>query len=356
MTGIRVYPGIKVYILLPGNGETGGLELLHQLVYVLRTHLNIDASLYWPFDTTSNPTADAYVIYNNPIAYSIEDTTNNILIYPEVYSIFPYVDRQNNITKLMWWLSVDNLYISMLLSSKMNFFFHRFANKICGFLSMEPVYDVPMMIVERISKLSKNLREDRMATQANSHFCQSMYAHDFLINAGFSKGELFCLSDYLNEDFLKINTPRSGKKNIVAYNPKKGFLFTRQIIESGPDIEFVPLINMSRTQMIETLQRAKVYIDFGNHPGKDRIPREAAILGCCVITGKRGSAAFYEDVPIPDEYKFDDKEENIHRIIHLVRDCLENYAERDKDFEHYRRVIRDEPSKFIADLRKIFVG
>ena len=113
---------------------------------------------------------------------------------------------------------------------------------------------------------------------------------------------------------------------------------------------------MSRTQMIETLQRAKVYIDFGNHPGKDRIPREAAILGCCVITGKRGSAAFYEDVPISDEYKFDDKDENIYRIIHRVRDCLENYAERDKDFEHYRRVIRDEPSKFIADLRKIFVG
>ncbi len=355
MTGIRVYPGTKVYILLPSNGETGGLELLHQLSYRLRTHLDIDASLYWPFDITSNPTADAYAIYNNPTVYSIEDTPNNILIYPEVCSVFPYVDRQRNINKIMWWLSVDNFYISRILSSKLNFFFHRIANKICWIFGRGIVYDVPAVASERISKSSKNLCEDRMATQANFLFCQSMYAHDFLINSGFSREKLFYLSDYLNEDFLKINTPRSGKENIVAYNPKKGFLFTRQIIEPSSSITFVPLINMSRQQMLETLQRAKVYIDFGNHPGKDRIPREAAILGCCVITGKRGSAAFYEDIPIPDEYKFDDKEENIHRIIHRVRDCLENYEERAKDFEHYRRVIRDEPSKFIADLRNIFV-
>jgi len=31
---------------------------------------------------------------------------------------------------------------------------------------------------------------------------------------------------------------------------------------------------------------------------------EAAILGCRVIIGKRGSAAFHEDVSIPEEYKF----------------------------------------------------
>ncbi|MGC8677909.1 MAG: hypothetical protein ACP5UF_06830 [Hydrogenobaculum sp.] len=91
---------------------------------------------------------------------------------------------------------------------------------------------------------------------------------------------------------------------------------------------------MTRDQVIETLQKAKVYIDFGNHPGKDRIPREAAILGCCVITGKRGSATFFEDVPIPEEYKFE---------------------ERYQDFNYYRQVIRNEPTKFLENLKKIFV-
>ena len=166
---------------------------------------------------------------------------------------------------------------------------------------------------------------------------------------------LYYLSEYLNEEFLKTQIDLSKKENIVAYNPKKGFAFTKKIIKKAKDVKFIPLINMSRDEVIKTLQRAKVYIDFGNHPGKDRIPREAAILGCCVITGKRGSAAFFEDVSIPNEYKFKDREENIPNIIDKIKDCFENYEERYKDFEYYREVIKNEPQKFIEDLKKIFV-
>ena len=112
---------------------------------------------------------------------------------------------------------------------------------------------------------------------------------------------------------------------------------------------------MTRKEVIETLQRAKVYMDFGNHPGKDRLPRESAILGCCVITGKRGSARYFEDVPIPEQYKFEDKEESIPTIVERIRDCLENFEERYKDFDYFRQVIREEPKKFLEDLKKIFI-
>lgn len=36
---------------------------------------------------------------------------------------------------------------------------------------------------------------------------------------------------------------------------------------------------------------------FRQPPGKDRMPREAAMPGCCVITGKRGAAANPFDIP-----------------------------------------------------------
>ena len=39
-------------------------------------------------------------------------------------------------------------------------------------------------------------------------------------------------------------------------------------------------------------------MDFGFHPGQDRLPREAALLKNCIITNREGSAAFYKDVPI----------------------------------------------------------
>ncbi len=194
-----------------------------------------------------------------------------------------------------------------------------------------------------------------MVLNSDFHLVQSFYAKEHLEKAGISKEKILYLSDYLNLDFLNIQTDLSKKENIVAYNPKKGFEFTKEIIQSALDIRFVPLINMTRQQIIETLQKAKVYIDFGNHPGKDRIPREAAILGCCVITGKRGSAAYFEDVPIPENYKFEDKEENIPKIIAKIKDCFENFEERYKDFEYYREIIKQEPQKFVEDLKKIFV-
>jgi hypothetical protein len=76
---------------------------------------------------------------------------------------------------------------------------------------------------------------------------------------------LYYLSEYLNEDFLKTQTDLTKKENIVVYNPKKGLAFTQKIIKKAKDIKFVPLINMSRDEVIKTLQKAKVYIDFGNH-------------------------------------------------------------------------------------------
>ena len=184
---------------------------------------------------------------------------------------------------------------------------------------------------------------------------QSHYAMHFLVKNEISKDRIYFLSDYLNEKFLKNKVDLSKKEDIVAYNPKKGFSFTKKIISSAKDIKFVPLIDMSREEVIETLKKAKVYIDFGNHPGKDRLPREAAILGCCVITGRRGSAAFFEDVPIPEEYKIEDKEENIPKIIDKIKECLENFEAKYKDFEYYRQIIKYEPRKFLEDLKKIFV-
>jgi len=113
---------------------------------------------------------------------------------------------------------------------------------------------------------------------------------------------------------------------------------------------------MKRTEVLDLLKSAKVYIDFGNHPGKDRLPREAATLGACVITSRRGSAGYFEDVPIPEEYKFEDTKENIPLIVAKIKDCLEHYEQRAKDFDYYREIIAKEPEKFTNDVKKIFIA
>jgi hypothetical protein len=355
VTSVVVHPNTKIYVLQCCKGETGGMELLHQVVYHLRTDLGIDAYLYWPYDPEFNYIAPVYEKYNNPVVYAVEDTDNNILLFPEAYWIHVHVKKHKAICKIMWWMSVDNYYISMLLKTNLTYAAQGLVNRICGYLGKEPVYDLSLSIQRLIPQLSKSLCSDKMVRQAQYHLCQSHYAHNFLESAGISTDRLGYLSDYLAEAFLTVETPLSAKKNIVAYNPLKGFKFTKQIIKAGFGITFVPLVNMPREQIVETLQSAKVYIDFGHHPGKDRIPREAAILGCCVITGKRGSAAFYEDVSIPEEFKCDDTEDGIHKVIHLIRDCFDDYQGQCNSFRRYRRIIEEERSRFTADLKKIFV-
>ena len=182
------------------------------------------------------------------------------------------------------------------------------------------------------------------------HLYQSEYAHQFLLKQGVTR--LFRLSDYVNDSYLcglEIE-----KENIVLYNPKKGYHFTKKIIEASAGLNWMPIENMTTEQVKGLLSKSKVYIDFGNHPGKDRFPREAAISGCCVITGRSGSAAYYEDIPIPDRYKFDQSVKHIFQIISQIQSCLDNYEEEICNFMEYRNMIIQEHEIFIMDVKKLF--
>lgn len=51
----------------------------------------------------------------------------------------------------------------------------------------------------------------------------------------------------------------------------------------------------------------------------DRLPREAALAGCIVLTNREGAANFDTDVPLPSEFKF--REFDADRIHSTLKDC-----------------------------------
>ena len=352
---IEIFPITKVYVAAPANAATGGPELLHQLVYHLRRKLNVNAYMYYIPNDYRNPVHSEYKQYNNPFVRNIEDSDKNILVVPEIISGIRVLQNYHRIKKIIWWLSVDNFYLSFILDPKKNLFLPRAINKLIFLLFKRRIFDIQALAYQKIRKNQINLNKFMAIKNADYHFAQSYYAIKHLEENGIEKNKIFYLSDCLNEEFLKIQTNLSKKENTVVFNPKKSFSFTKEIMIYSKGIKFIPLINMTREEVIETLQGAKVYIDFGTHPGKDRIPKEAAILGCCVIVGKRGSAKFYEDVPIPEEYKFNIEEKNIPKIRDKIKECLTDYKRKYEDFNKYREIIREEPNKFLQDLHKIFV-
>ena len=185
---------------------------------------------------------------------------------------------------------------------------------------------------------------------------QSEYARLFLLEKGVPRDSIKHLGDYIENEIIEASkcSRFEEKEDIVLYNPKKGIEFTERLMKSSSDIKWVPLINMSKNQLIDAMQRAKVYIDFGNHPGKDRIPREAVLCGCCIITGKRGSAKNNVDIPIPECYKFDDCEKNIERIVSAIRELFSTYSSAIHDFDNYRDRILREEDEFETEAIEIF--
>jgi hypothetical protein len=299
---INRYPDTLIYVLCPAHIVTGGIEAVHQLVDKLRKFGHKAMIVTMPF--VNNPTLIQYRNYEVEFASTIIDSAANLLITTEVnpQALEPYTAIQ----KAIWWLSVDN---HENLSAP--FDFHSQAN------------------------------------QTISHFVQSYYAYSYLSNKGIRTVQY--LSDFLHDTYLKTplqDKPRQ-KKDLVLYTPIKGAdVFVSRLIQADSSITWQPLKGMIRKKHAQTLRTAKVYVDFGSHPGKDRQPREAAVNGCCVIVGRRGSARFTEDISIPEGYRFELEPMDAEAILSCIKSCLRDYETRISDFQSYANTIREEEKRF----------
>ncbi|WP_026759299.1 glycosyltransferase [Selenomonas ruminantium] len=316
----------KVYIMCPGNAHTGGPTLLHQLGARLQAD-GVDVAMYYYPVSTKSSVHPHYRHYSLPVAECIEVGIDNILIVPE--TLIFLVPRDLRIQRVVWWLSVDNWW------SRVRRYVECYDETVESFA----VKPLPFLGV--------------LDSPSFMHWTQSEYARQFLLINDVPQERIFEVGDYLDEVFLTRNKTlvKAGRKNIVAFNPRKGWEFTRKLIEKSMDLAWRPVENMTPTQVEEFLHSVKVYVDFGNHPGKDRIPREAVMAGCCLLTGKRGAAANDVDIPIPSDLKFDDTEENIPAIVAKIRELLANYEQEVERLADYRHKISQEPELFTRQVR-----
>lgn len=294
---------MEILVATPKDYATGGVELLHQLVYELNTYNNIDAKIWYVQNAKGHH--PAYNKYNNPWTNDEPKDKNTILIFPEIWANNINTNSYKDNICIIYWESVDN-YLSKV-PNKDNIHFPK------------SVY----------------------------HMVQSHYALDFLLNkVKVDKSKVLFVSDYLNDNYLNLNISSHNRIKQVLYNPVKGLNFTNKIINAATGIDFIPIKMMNIEQIIFIMKSSMVYIDFGDHPGKDRMPREAAICGCCIITGLNGAAKFKEDINIHDEYKFERKEESIPFIIDKIHYIFNHFEDCYKDFNYYRDIIKSEYDLF----------
>lgn len=134
---------------------------------------------------------------------------------------------------------------------------------------------------------------------------------------------------------------------MIAVNPAKNAGLLEPFRQANADIPFVYLTGCGRQQVSQALHSARIYIDFGLHPGRDRMPREAALAGCVVLSTRHGAASCFEDMPLDDFFKFDSLEELNARVREILAGPEKFRAAQDD----YRRWVQGQRDTLRKEVR-----
>ncbi len=277
-------------------------------------------------DRASNACPPRYLHYGVPVIHRLPDEPETVVVIPEIMT--DRIWRLHQAQRLIWWLSVD-------------FYRHR-----------------PKKWTKRAKLFLRELLPSRrpytfQALPRLQHAYHGEYVRRFLVKQGIQQPLPLC--EYLSPAFrlAESEVSTAPRANVCLYNPRKGFAVTQRIIAAceGAGIEFVPLSGYGEAELRALFSRSKLYIDFGEHPGRDRMPREAASCGCIVFTGQRGSAGNPVDVPLADFYKLDDQQPDTLQLLRerMLSVCQAYDAHRNAQAD-YRAWIRSLPQAFTADV------
>jgi len=329
----------RIYFLCPAAGATGGTELAHQAAAELRAMGVAAEMLYFP--ACAEPVASRFQRYNVPYVFAVEDDASNRIVFPE--SMLRFCEAYRHVKKTAWWMSVDNaLTNGTILEALVN---HR----------LVPLAMTLKIALGRCRKgdFAGRPRQAELLPQFDLHLYQSEYARRFLRTCGVENSVR--LSDFINPELMPAaDEPMQERVRQILYNPFKGICVTKRLKKKLSRERWIALSGYSPGELKKLFQQSMLYVDFGHHPGKDRLLREAAVNGCVVITSKRGAAGIFEDVPIADEFKFEVSPRGLNAAAVKIRGVLEEYEKKVCNQEAYRQSIMGEREVFLADLRRIF--
>lgn len=329
----------KVFVYYPKGKQSGGPEALHQLVDSLRRQ-GVDAFLVPYPQSIHKERVEQYSHYDAPESSRIEDTDDAAVVAGE--GQYALLFRVRHAAVICWWLAIESsvLYQSLRLPYLRPYEAPR--NRTIGFAK-----DRTIEAIGRFRRLS--YRDDHF-----THVTQSQYAWSFLADR--KKTLPSMLSDFTpNQEFISSFSTAPTARHGVSFNATKAQHLTSEVAKACPNVDFIPIQNMTQTEVYAALGQSSVYLDLGAHPGKDRIPREAALTGCVVSVALRGAGAHTSDVPLPFEHKVrldGDMTANARDTIEaILRDREIAFAKQ----ASFRAKISAEKKTFDGETKAIFI-
>ena len=327
----------EVLLLCP-EVKTGGPEALHQLGYQIACHGGTARMVYYAphsrievdgdvlrCHSEASPMPAHFAQYRPQVLRETRLGPDTLMVFPEPLSKLA-AESNKGYQRAVWWLSLDNA------------------------------------LPQNQNLLDAQARRELFADARLIHLYQSDYARRFLAANG--AAQYFPLSDYTDPQFVHRSlvtsdvVPIEARRNVVCFFPNKGaeraarFLANEAALRHR--IDFVPVRDMTKAQVRDTLFSARIYIDFGHHPGKDRVPREAAIAGAVVLLHAAGAANCFLDHPLQAPYRFTEDDiasGALHRRLDAI---LDEPAAHFAAQRPYRQAILLELERFDLEVRNFF--
>ena len=330
---------MTTYVYYPRGLATGGPEALHQLVDSLRRQ-GQDAYLVAIPGTEGEPRASRYAHYDAPEAGAVDDAAGNTVVVPETQALLLAPLRRAR--GFVWWLSID--YAPRFVIER----------DTTSLLPIERTRNTrfPLLQVRRVKRWARGIAtgEDALL-QRVGHLAQSHYAWNHVFAHLGRPGSI--VSDYTPQ--VATGSGSGDRIARIAYNPAKSRPIMAEFARRWPGIELLPLQNMTGAEVAQALESSLVYLDLGAHPGKDRMPREAALAGSVVLVANRGAAANGVDVPLPQAHKIDVLPDIVANAKRAYDAVLADPAAAHAAQADYRARIPRERDVFDAEVHRVFI-
>lgn len=334
----------NIYIISFGNILSGGVSSLHNLCEELIQN-QYNAKMFY---VDANEQFIEHVLkpkFNFLRTNEIIDDESNLLIVPET---LPHLLVNYHKTgKIIYWLSLKffvknkNFYKGLLR----NYFIRKitFPNDFIGNTSG---------IIDRIKQnmLYRGMKDSVVWQKNIIHITNSFYTYSFCKKMGASNINLL-YNPLIGGIFDK--KPAFPRKKQILIGARTSKLLKFYLEKTLPDFTVIHVKKMSIETVYEYMSESMVYVDLSTS-NRDRAPREAAFLGCIVITSKIGSAKYYQDVPIPNKYKFRNKLHNYPKLKRLIKNNALNYTEIISDFDSINNRTIEERNNFSNEIASIF--
>lgn len=335
----------EIIIFCPANIITGGVNSLHNLCASLNKN-GFNAKMFYVDRNekiVENPLIKSYNVeeYNGVL-----DTESQIIIVPETMTY--RLSEFKNAIKVVYWLSLKYYFKNPVWKSPFDI---KLLRKL---ISCSSYYGYSKSFFETFKRTLNEYAKGKLNIWSNDfiHLSNSFHVAEYCKSKGAQN--TFVIQNPVRDEIYKKEIIPGKRKNIilVGYRTSKFLIFLLKIYLRKYNI--IRLKNIPYNELVDLMTESKLFIELGVNPGRDRMPREAGLLGCAVIVGKRDSYTNRQDYNIENQYIVPARFMNFLKIMKLSKEITSNYDFHITKFKNYKEQLINEKQNFDKNVTSVF--